>query len=53
MTALRHGLALAGFAVAAAGVALESTRLGWGAIALLAASLIVRLLGRHRDPPAP
>lgn len=48
MTALRLGLALAGFAVAAAAVAFESRRLAWGAIALLLGSLIVRLLQRRR-----
>jgi hypothetical protein len=53
MTALRLGLAIAGFVAAAAAVVLESPRIGWGAIALLAASLIVRLLGRRPGPPAP
>ncbi|MBA2459228.1 MAG: hypothetical protein H0V43_09790 [Gemmatimonadales bacterium] len=53
MTALRLALALAGFAMAATGVVLDSTRVGWAAIALLAASLIVRLLSRRGGPPAP
>ena len=47
MTVLRHGLAIAGFAAAAFAVVLDSPRVGWGAIALLAGSLIVRLLGRN------
>ena len=47
MTALRLGLALAGFTAAAAAVALESRRVAWAAIALLAGSLIVRLLQRR------
>jgi hypothetical protein len=47
-TVLRIGLALAGFAVAVLAVALEDHRLGWAAIALLLASLIVRLLQRRR-----
>lgn len=48
MTALRLGLALAGFVVAALAVLLDSTRMGWGAIALLLGSLIVRLLQSRR-----
>lgn len=47
MTRLRLGLALAGMLVAAGAVALDSRRAAWGAIALLAASLIVRLLQRR------
>jgi hypothetical protein len=46
---LRIGLALAGFAVAVLAVALDDRQLGWGAIALLIGSLIVRLLQRGRD----
>jgi hypothetical protein len=46
---LRLGLALAGFVVALLGVALDDSRLGWAAIALLTASLILRLLLRTRD----
>jgi len=52
VTAFRLGLALAGFAMAALGVVLDSTRIGWAAIALLAASMIVRLLSRRGGPPA-
>jgi uncharacterized membrane protein len=47
VNALRRGLALAGFAGAAVAVALDSTRIGWGAIALLAGSLIVRIVQRR------
>ena len=50
MTALRLGLALAGFGVAAVAVALDDVRIGWGAIALLLASLIVRLLQKDHPP---
>jgi hypothetical protein len=46
-SALRVGLALAGFAAAVLAIALEDRRVGWLAIALLAASLIVRLLQRR------
>jgi hypothetical protein len=45
---LRIGLAVAGFAVALLAVALGDRQLGWGAIALLIGSLIVRLLQRGR-----
>lgn len=48
LTALRIVLALAGFAVAVAAIALEDHRIGWAAIALLIGSLIVRLLQRRR-----
>jgi hypothetical protein len=47
MTRLRLGLGLAGLLLAALAVALDSPRAAWGAIALLAASLIVRLLARR------
>ena len=46
---LRIGLAVAGFAVALLAVALGDRQIGWGAIALLIGSLIVRLLQRGRD----
>jgi hypothetical protein len=42
-------LAVAGFAAAVLAVAFEDHRLGWGAIGLLVASLIARLVQRH--PP--
>lgn len=46
MSLVRLGLSLAGFVVAVLAVALEDRQLGWGAIALLIGSLIVRLLQR-------
>ena len=46
LTLLRIVLALAGFGVALLAVALEDRRLGWAAIALLIASLIIRLIQR-------
>ena len=49
MTLVRLGLSIAGFVVAVLAVALEDRQLGWGAIALLIGSLIVRLLQRGRD----
>ena len=52
MNALRIGLALAGFVVALLSVALDSSPLGWGAIALLTGSLILRLLLRKRKDGA-
>lgn len=48
LTAIRIGLALAGFALAVLAIALEDRRIGWGAIALLIGSLIVRLVQRRR-----
>jgi type IV secretory pathway TrbD component len=48
-TRLRRGLAFAGFAMAMLAVVSEDHRVGWGAIALLIASLLVRVLAR-RDP---
>ena len=44
MNQVRLGLAIAGFLVALASVALDNQRLAWGAIALLVGSLILRLL---------
>lgn len=49
MSLVRLALSLAGFVVAVLAVALEDRQLGWGAIALLIGSLIVRLLQRGRD----
>jgi uncharacterized membrane protein len=51
LTALRIGLALAGFAAALLAVAFEDRRLSWAAIALLAGSLLVRLIQRRRNAP--
>ena len=45
---VRRMLALAGFALAALAVAYEDRRIGWGAIALLAGSLLMRMV-RRRD----
>ena len=50
MTAVRLGLAIAGFVAAVLTVVLDSPRLGWGAIALLLGSLIVRLIQRAGPP---
>ena len=49
MTYLRLGLAFGGFAVALLAVAFEDQRFGWGAIALLAGSLVVRVIERRRS----
>jgi hypothetical protein len=49
MTYLRLGLAFGGFAVALLAVGFEDERLGWGAIALLAGSLLVRVIERRRS----
>jgi len=49
VTYLRLGLAFAGFAAALLAIAFENRRLGWGAIALLAASVAVRVVQRRRD----
>jgi hypothetical protein len=46
---VRLGCAVAGFVLALVSVALDSHRVGWGAIALLAASLILRLLELKRQ----
>jgi hypothetical protein len=46
LSLVRLALSLAGFVVAVLAVALEDRQLGWGAIALLIGSLIVRLLQR-------
>jgi hypothetical protein len=47
VTYLRLGLAFGGFAVALLAVAFEDERLGWGAIALLVGSLLVRVIERR------
>jgi uncharacterized membrane protein len=49
LAAIRIGLALAGFAAALLAVAFEDRRLSWAAIALLAASLLIRLIQRRRN----
>ena len=45
----RLGLALAGFAAAVVSIALNDQQVGWGAIALLTGSLILRLLAGKRE----
>ena len=42
----RLGLAIAGFIAALLSIALDDRQVAWGAIALLTASLILRLLSR-------
>jgi hypothetical protein len=52
---VRIGLALCGFVLALLGVALDDSRLGWAAIAVLTVSLILRLVIRkqaNRNFPA-
>ena len=49
MNHVRLGCAVAGFVLALVSVALDNHRLGWGAIALLAASLILRLLQQKQQ----
>lgn len=49
MNRLRLGLAIAGFVLALLSVAVDDSQLGWGAIALLAASLILRLALRKGE----
>jgi len=53
VNALRLGFSLAGFVVALLSIALDDGRLAWGAIALLTASLIVRLLQRKQGDGRP
>jgi len=48
MNRLRLALALGGFLIALLSVALDERRLGWLAIALLAASLLLRIWLRRR-----
>jgi hypothetical protein len=47
VTYLRLGLAFGGFAAALLAIAFEDRRLGWGAIVLLAGSLLVRVVERR------
>jgi hypothetical protein len=53
MNRLRIGFAVAGYAAAVLSIVLDDKRLAWAAIALLAVSLIVRLLMRKRGKPPP
>jgi hypothetical protein len=45
---IRLGLSLSGMVVAVVAIMLNDRRIVWGAIALLAASLILRLVARRR-----
>jgi hypothetical protein len=47
---IRLGLSLAGMVVAVLAVMRNDRRLVWGAIALLAASLLLRVVARRRGP---
>ncbi len=49
MSRLRLILAMAGFGVALLAVVIEDGRIGWVAIILLAASLLLRLMQRKRS----
>jgi uncharacterized membrane protein YfcA len=53
MSQLRIAAALAGFVAALLSVALDDERLAWAAIALLAVSLIIRLVLRKRETRPP
>jgi hypothetical protein len=46
---VRLGLSLAGMVVAVVAIMLDDRRIVWGAIALLAASLLLRLVARARS----
>lgn len=48
MTRLRVGLAVGGFVLALLGVVLNDATVVWAAMAVLATSAIIRLLGRKR-----
>jgi hypothetical protein len=48
MNRLRFALAIAGFALALLSIARDDHLLAWAAVALLAASLLVRLVARTR-----
>jgi hypothetical protein len=47
---VRLGLSLSGMVVAVVAIMLNDRRIVWGAIVLLAASLLLRLVARHRRP---
>jgi hypothetical protein len=49
MTHLRLGLAFLGFALALLSIAFDSHEFAWGAIGVLAASFLLRLIGRRRS----
>lgn len=48
---VRLALSLSGMVVAVLAILLNDRRVVWGAIALLAASLFLRVLARKRHPP--
>jgi hypothetical protein len=48
MRTARLGLAVAGFLAALASIVLDNRQIGWGAIALLIGSLILRILSGKR-----
>lgn len=48
VTKVRLALSLSGMVVAVVAIMLDDRRIVWGAIALLAASLLLRLLARGR-----
>jgi hypothetical protein len=50
MQVARLGTAVLGLVFAVAAVALDDRRLGWAAIALLAVSLLVRVIARRSAP---
>ena len=45
--ALKLGLSVAGLVLAVAAIALDDTRLTWGAIAVLAVAVVLRFIGRR------
>lgn len=47
---IRLGLSLSGMVVAVLSIMLNDRRLVWGAIALLAGSLLLRVVARRRRP---
>ena len=47
---VRLGLSLSGMVVAVVAIMLNDRRVVWGAITLLAASLLLRLIARRRGP---
>jgi hypothetical protein len=51
VTILRQGLGLAGVLLAVLAVMQDDRRIGWGAVALLTGSMILRLVSRRRAPP--
>lgn len=48
LTKVRLALSLSGMVVAVVAIMLDDRRIVWGAIALLAASLLLRLIARRR-----